>query len=58
MPRALLVLLGCALLGLAACGGGGEDNGGGDELSGRVEADGSSTLAPFVTRAAERFRSQ
>jgi phosphate transport system substrate-binding protein len=29
-----------------------------DELSGRVEADGSSTVGPFVTAAAERFQEE
>jgi phosphate transport system substrate-binding protein len=45
---------------LAGCGrSGDDDNGGGSagSLSGRIEADGSSTVGPFVTAAAERFRS-
>jgi phosphate transport system substrate-binding protein len=53
----------CALALVAAgCGGDDDDNGdaaGGDtgaSLSGRIEADGSSTVGPFTTRAAERFQ--
>jgi phosphate transport system substrate-binding protein len=42
------------LLAVAGCGGG--DGGGEAGLSGRVEADGSSTVAPFATAAAERFQ--
>jgi phosphate transport system substrate-binding protein len=43
-------------LSTGACGGG-DDGGSGDTaaLSGRIVADGSSTVAPFTTRAAERF---
>lgn len=52
---------------LAGCGGGrGGDaagtttstTGGGGDLAGRIEADGSSTVGPFTTAAAERFQSQ
>jgi phosphate transport system substrate-binding protein len=54
---------------LAGCGGGrdGADDGsgtttaasgGGSDLSGRIEADGSSTVGPFTTAAAERFQQQ
>jgi phosphate transport system substrate-binding protein len=57
------VLLGLIAL-LAGCGGGREgaagtttpSTGGGASLSGRVEADGSSTVGPYTTSAAERFR--
>jgi phosphate transport system substrate-binding protein len=59
---ALPPLLGAAAL-VAGCGGG---RGGGDEaatttgatsdLSGTIEADGSSTVGPFATAAAERFQ--
>jgi phosphate transport system substrate-binding protein len=31
---------------------------GGEQLSGRIQADGSSTVGPFTTAAAERFRSR
>jgi phosphate transport system substrate-binding protein len=31
---------------------------GGEQLSGRIQADGSSTVGPFTTAAAERFRGQ
>jgi len=55
---------------LAGCGGGrnGDDNasgtttaatgGDGGDLSGRIEADGSSTVGPFTTAAAERFQNE
>jgi phosphate transport system substrate-binding protein len=72
--RALLgVLLVLTVVGLAAgCGGGrGGDaeagdaepaatrtTGNGANLSGRIEADGSSTVAPFTTAAAEGFQRQ
>jgi phosphate transport system substrate-binding protein len=53
LTAALAVLL---LVAGAACGG---DDGDGDEpgetLSGRIDLDGSSTVEPFATRAAERF---
>jgi phosphate transport system substrate-binding protein len=56
----------CALLVLVAgCGGAREGSSNGDtsagdaasDLSGRVQIDGSSTLGPYATAAAERFRS-
>jgi phosphate transport system substrate-binding protein len=62
------IVLAAALLAvLAGCGGGrgGDDEaggattgaaGGGSDLSGRIEADGSSTVGPFTTAAAERFQ--
>ena len=71
MPRkiTLLSLLLVLVAALAAgCGGdgrGGDDeasdetttqSGGGGDLSGRIQADGSSTVGPFTTAAAERFR--
>jgi phosphate transport system substrate-binding protein len=49
---AMLVV--CAALGLAALGCGGDGGGGG----GSVTADGSSTVGPLVTKAAEDFRAQ
>jgi phosphate transport system substrate-binding protein len=61
------LLLGLISL-LAGCGGGrgGDDaagttaaaTGGGSDLSGRIEADGSSTVGPYTTAAAERFQQQ
>jgi phosphate transport system substrate-binding protein len=69
--RTLLVLLfaaGALALAGAACGGDDEEGGGdttatatgdgGGDLSGRIEADGSSTVGPLVTAAAERFQSE
>jgi phosphate transport system substrate-binding protein len=56
--RAPLALLALLALGLAAgCGGNGDGAAAddGERLSGRVQADGSSTVAPFATAAAERF---
>ena len=64
----IALLLGLLVL-LAGCGGGrGDDDeaggttaaagtGGGD-LSGRIQADGSSTVGPYTTAAAEKFQSQ
>jgi phosphate transport system substrate-binding protein len=62
MRASALILL--AGLVLAGCGREREsagDDGGGDttaqsDLSGRIEADGSSTVGPYTTAAAERFR--
>jgi phosphate transport system substrate-binding protein len=56
------VLLAATTLALAACGGG-DDNGSGSgsgsgsdqELSGQVKVDGSSTVAPLTTAAAELY---
>jgi phosphate transport system substrate-binding protein len=59
---ALLSLLFALALALAGCGsdrGGAADdgdNGGSSDLSGSVEADGSSTVGPYTTAAAERFQ--
>ena len=63
----MALLLGLLAL-LAGCGGGrGSDDaagtttaatGGGSDLSGRIEIDGSSTVGPFTTAAAERFQQQ
>jgi phosphate transport system substrate-binding protein len=57
--------LSCILLALAAgCGGaregssnGGAEGGAASDLSGRIQIDGSSTVGPYATAAAERFRS-
>ena len=53
-----LIALAAALASpLAACGGSDDDAGGTDgSLSGRIEADGSSTVGPLTTAAAERFQ--
>jgi phosphate transport system substrate-binding protein len=66
-----LVLAVCALaLVGGACGGDDDEEGGGDttaatetgeagsDLSGRIEADGSSTVGPLATAAAERFQDE
>ncbi len=64
----IALLLGL-LAALAGCGGGrggGEDaagttagtGSGGGDLSGRIQADGSSTVGPFTTAAAERFQEE
>jgi phosphate transport system substrate-binding protein len=45
------LLFGLAILAFVAAGCGGEDGGGGT-----ISADGSSTLGPFVTKAAEDFK--
>jgi phosphate transport system substrate-binding protein len=67
---ALLVLTAVAAAGCgrdneeddgAAAGGGdtaAQTSGGGEELSGRIEADGSSTVGPFTTFAAELFQEE
>ena len=61
----LLALLLVLVSALAACGGGRGDDEAGDDgtdttesqgLSGSIEADGSSTVGPYTTAAAERFR--
>lgn len=60
----IALLLG--LLALLAAGCGRDDNessgtttsAGGSDLSGRIEADGSSTVGPYTTAAAERFQNE
>jgi phosphate transport system substrate-binding protein len=64
MTRMLrLTLLAVTALALLAAGCGGDDDeeaggGSGEDLSGRIQADGSSTVGPFTTRAAERFQQE
>ncbi len=63
----MALLLGLLAL-LAACGGGRDGDGetagtttstgGESDLSGRIQADGSSTVGPFTTAAAERFQNE
>jgi phosphate transport system substrate-binding protein len=48
------LLLAVAALALTACGG--DDNGNGGGTSGTIRADGSSTVGPLTTAAAERFQ--
>jgi phosphate transport system substrate-binding protein len=52
--RAPALILLAAALGLAACGG--DDNGGSG--GGTIRADGSSTVGPLTTAAAERFQGE
>jgi phosphate transport system substrate-binding protein len=40
------------------CGGSGDGNGGAGGLSGLIEADGSSTVGPFTSAAAQRFKQE
>jgi phosphate transport system substrate-binding protein len=61
MPsRSLLVLGLIAALLLAGCGRSDKESKGGSngDLSGRISADGSSTVGPFVTTAAEDFQKE
>jgi phosphate transport system substrate-binding protein len=54
-------LAAAVILCVVAAGCGGDDGDGGSaagELSGRIEADGSSTVGPFTTRAAELFQQE
>ena len=55
--RLLLGLGAVAALGLAACGGG-ESGGGDSDLTGTILIDGSSTVAPLMTLAAEDFQNE
>jgi phosphate transport system substrate-binding protein len=58
----IALLLGLVALLAAGCGGddsnssGSTTSSGGSDLSGRIEADGSSTVGPYTTAAAERFQ--
>jgi phosphate transport system substrate-binding protein len=59
----IALLLGLLALLAAGCGRDDSDSsgattsaGGGSDLSGRIEADGSSTVGPYTTAAAERFQ--
>jgi phosphate transport system substrate-binding protein len=65
------LVLALVLFAVAGCGGGrdGDDDAsgttttasgsdGGEQLSGRIEADGSSTVGPFTSAAAERFQQE
>ena len=54
MARRLAALLALAATGIIAAGCGG----GGGGSSGAISADGSSTVGPFVTAAAERYRDE
>jgi phosphate transport system substrate-binding protein len=61
MLRLMLLTFAALVLLGAGCGGDddeGADAGGGEELSGRIEIDGSSTVGPFTSRAAERFQQE
>jgi phosphate transport system substrate-binding protein len=54
--RAKVLLIAVAALTLAACGG--DDNGDGGGGSATIRADGSSTVGPLSTAAAERFQQE
>ena len=58
--RALITTLGAAavvgLVAITAVGCGGDDDGNGDGGGGVITADGSSTVGPFMTKAAEDFK--
>jgi phosphate transport system substrate-binding protein len=61
MITKIALLLGLVALLAAGCGGddsssSGTNSSGGSALSGRIEADGSSTVGPYTTAAAERFQ--
>jgi phosphate transport system substrate-binding protein len=62
--RLIAMLLAFLVVFAAGCGGDDEEGGGdttsaeGGDLSGRIQADGSSTVGPFTTRAAERFQQE
>jgi phosphate transport system substrate-binding protein len=61
MLRLMLLTFAALVLLGAGCGGDddeGADAGGREELSGRIEIDGSSTVGPFTSRAAERFQQE
>jgi phosphate transport system substrate-binding protein len=53
--KSFLAVLVVALVAIAAAGCGGDDEGGGDG-GGVITADGSSTVGPFMTKAAEDFK--
>jgi phosphate transport system substrate-binding protein len=53
---ALMTLLAALLISVTGCGGDDDNGGTGSSLSGRIEADGSSTVGPLTTAAAERFQ--
>jgi phosphate transport system substrate-binding protein len=58
-PRILLFVGILVALLVAGCGrSGGDQKGGAGDLSGAIVADGSSTVGPFVTKAAELFRQE
>jgi phosphate transport system substrate-binding protein len=61
----LAMLLAVLTAAVAGCGGDDDESGGGTttaagggDLSGRIEADGSSTVGPYTTAAAERFQAE
>jgi phosphate transport system substrate-binding protein len=66
ISTSLALLLGLLALLAAGCGRDDSDDtsstttsaGGGSDLSGRIEADGSSTVGPYTTAAAERFQQE
>ena len=65
LTRIASVLMVLIALAVAGCGGDDDEatgdtatGGGSAEISGRIEVDGSSTVGPFTTRAAENFQEE
>ena len=57
--RSIILLALVIATSTAACGGGGNDaSGGGDGVSGEIRIDGSSTVTPLISIAAEDFQSE
>ncbi|MFE9642821.1 PstS family phosphate ABC transporter substrate-binding protein [Streptomyces sp. NPDC006365] len=58
--KAPLALTAAVLLAASACGGAdaGSGDGGGDKLAGNIKVDGSSTVAPLSTAAAQLFQAE
>ncbi|MFD5786776.1 PstS family phosphate ABC transporter substrate-binding protein [Streptomyces sp. NPDC127037] len=58
--KAPLALTAAVMLAASACGGAdaGSGDGGGDKLAGNIKVDGSSTVAPLSTAAAQLFQAQ
>jgi phosphate transport system substrate-binding protein len=58
MTKWIAIMILSALTLVATGCGGDDDASGGSGLSGSISADGSSTVGPFTTRAAERFQQE
>jgi phosphate transport system substrate-binding protein len=55
---ALMLVIAALATVAAGCGGDDDEGGGNGGLSGTVQSDGSSTVGPFTTRAAENFQGE